>query len=485
MRCGTLTTMPRFLLAAALLVAAAACSTPTETASGPGADVRALTGARTKVVWVQGDGTDPYAAGDNLVLMALDTEDARGERTVLGERSSYMKPLLTPKGDRIVFSRRPTRPDGAEVFIVNWDGSGLRSLGKGFGFAVWQSPGDGREWVYVGTDNKPKEFDFATVSRFPIDDPKAREVVWNKSLVSADTFQLSADARFAGGLFPWPKAGVAELPNGALRTLGDGCWTAMSTVRGPLMWYFDGAHRNLTLVDIRTDKRWTVSINGVPGFGNDEVYHPRWTNHPRFLAMSGPYNLGGANQVRSGGKQSEIHLGRFSTDYGRVEAWVRVTRNGGGDSYPDVWIDRKQSPHQPAPSGPLGPAQAPTTPRASTGSGQGAGARAEKGRVVLEARLAKPGAVPTPQSIAPYRHALVVGVYDVIKVVEGTYADKTIVVAQWAIRDRQVLPGARKTARTQYRLTVERFDAHPELEGERVVSGTDTPKLPMFYEITK
>jgi hypothetical protein len=48
-----------------------------------------------------------------------------------------------------------------------------------------------------------------------------------------------------------------------------------------------------------------------------------------------------------------------------------------------------------------------------------------------------------------------------------------------------VLPGARKTAGTQYRLTVERFDAHPELEGERVISGTDTPKLPMFYEITK
>ena len=31
--------------------------------SGPGADVRALTGTRTRVVWVQGDGTDPLASG--------------------------------------------------------------------------------------------------------------------------------------------------------------------------------------------------------------------------------------------------------------------------------------------------------------------------------------------------------------------------------------------------------------------------------------
>ena len=155
--------------------------------------------------------------------------------------------------------------------------------------------------------------------RFPIDNPSAREVVWNKTLVSADTFQVSPDGRHAGGLFPWPEAGVAELPNGELHKLGEGCWTALTSVRGPVMWYFDGAHRNLTMVDIRSDKRWVVNINGVPGFGNDEVYHPRWTNHPRFLVMSGPYNLGGDNQVRSGGTQTEVWLGRFSADYSKED----------------------------------------------------------------------------------------------------------------------------------------------------------------------
>ncbi len=53
----------------------------------------------------------------------------------------------------------------------------------------------------------------------------------------------------------------------------------------------------------------------------------------------GPYNQGGRNQVRSGGKQVEIHLGRFSADFSKVEAWARVTNNSGGDSHPDVWID--------------------------------------------------------------------------------------------------------------------------------------------------
>ncbi len=51
--------------------------------TGTSAGVYALTGARARVVWVQGDGTDPYAAGNSLVLKGLDTEDGKGERVIL------------------------------------------------------------------------------------------------------------------------------------------------------------------------------------------------------------------------------------------------------------------------------------------------------------------------------------------------------------------------------------------------------------------
>jgi hypothetical protein len=246
------------------------------------------------------------------------------------------------------------------------------------------------------------------------------------------------------------------------------------------MWYFDGSHRNLTLVDIRSDKRWVVNINKVPGFGNDEVYHPRWTNHPRFLAMSGPYNLGGANQVRSGGAQTEVYLGRFSADYSKVEAWTRVTSNASGDSYPDVWIDRRGSPHQAAPAdGTLGTAAA-----SAAASSQQGPAQASAGRLVVKARLTKAGAIPTPQSIAPYQHALVVNTYEIVSVAEGSYTGKTLLVAQWAIRDRRVLASAHKTTGSVHTLTVERFDAHPELEGDRVISAGDAPDLPLYYEMS-
>lgn len=470
----------RAALLLAVVVAAAggsACSALSDSGTPPN-EVRAFTGAHARVVWVQGDGTDPYAAGRDLVLMGFDTDDGQGERVVLGERQSYVKPMLTPRGDRVVFSTSPVLDDGPQVFVVNWDGSGRRHLADGFALALWENPLDGSEWVYLGTDNE--EYNFATVSRFPISDPSAAELVWNQTLVSGDTFQVSADGRFAGGLFPWPEAGIAELPNRSWRKVGEGCWTALSTVRGPVFWYFDGAHRNLLMFDQRTENRWTIPINTAPGFDNPEVYHPRWTNHPRFLALSGPYDRGGDNQVRSGGTQAEIWLGRFSEDFSTVEGWVRVTHNEGGDSYPDVWIDRDRSPHAARASGPIGP---PPAPADRSGAAGVAGSPAAE-RVVVQGSLRHAGPVPSPQSILPYRNALVVSEYDVESVDEGAYVARTIRVAHWAIRDSKVLDGSRRTPGARVRLTVERYDAHPELEGERLITDLSASDLPLYYDVT-
>lgn len=452
-----------------LLLAGCGANSPT----GPGSELYALTGAPARAVWVQGDGTDPRAAGDQLILMGLDTQDGRGERTILTERRSYVKPMITPRGNRVIFSSR-VEPGPPETFIVNFDGSGLRKLAPGFALAVWENPVDESEWVYIGTDNI--KHDFKTVTRFPIDAPDKREPVWNASLVSMDTFQVSADGRFAGGLFPWPHAGIADLKKGTVTRLGDGCWPGLTRARGPLFWYFDGAHRNLTMVDVAAESRWMVNINSAPGFDGAEVYHPRWTNHPRFMTISGPYNQGGPNQARTGGPQVEVYLGRFSQDFARIEAWARVTNNSGGDTYPDVWLDADRSPHAKV-SGPIGPARAAATRTSATDPPPDAT------RLVVSVRLSQPGPVPSPESILPYRHALVVNDYEVVEVVAGTYPDKTMKIAQWAIREGRTLPDARKIAGAAFTLTVERYDAHRELEGERLIASGPPASSPLYYDI--
>jgi hypothetical protein len=461
---------PRGLVSLGLLLPLLAGCQSTPAREGRAAEVHELTGAHTRLVWVQGDGTDPYAMGAQLLLMGLDTDDGRGERLILEGRGSYVKPMLTPRGDRIVFSTHPDLGDSA-VHIVGFDGAGLRRFDRGFALAVWEDPADGGEWVYIGSDLQG--LGFATITRVRIDRPSQREQVWSGASVSYDTFQVSPDGRLAGGLFPWPAAGVADLTAGTWRQLGEGCWTALNDVGTPLFWYFDGAHRNLLLVDANRDRRWTVPINRAPGFQNPEVYHPRWARHPRFMVMSGPYDQGGANQVRSGGTQSEVWLGRFSADFTTIEAWARVTENTGGDSYPDIWIDRARSPHAQLASGRVGPSAAASVETHAAD------------RLVVDARVVNVGVVPTPESIAPYRNALVVNHYEIVNVLEGDTADRELVVAQWAIRDAQVLNESRKGVGQVHRLTLERYDAHPELEGERLIQGSEISNLPLYYEVSE
>jgi hypothetical protein len=103
-------------------------------------------------------------------------------------------------------------------------------------------------------------------------------------------------------------------------------------------------------------------------------------------------------------------------------------------------------------------------------------------RVVVDVQLTRPGPIPSPDAILPYRHALVVNDYEIVAVHEGTYGDTHMRIAQWAIRDGRVLSEARKVAGTRYRLTVEPYDTHPELEGERLITANDPAGRPMFYD---
>lgn len=428
--------------------------------------IKALTAVPTRVVWCQdaGDGSDAGAEGNQLRLMGFDTEDARGERAILSKLSNYAKPLLTPRGDRVVFSNRQEQ----KIYAVNWDGSGLRSVTDGFALAVWEDPQNSNVWVYAGTaiSNTPS---LRNVRRHLLDQASVSEPVWDKTLVDIDNFQLSADGRRSSGQFPWPACGILELPNGAAKKFGDGCWPSLASDNSYRLWIFDGAHRNLTLFDFVTGRRWVVNINRAPGIGGFEVYHPRWSSHPRFMTMTGPYTVGDRdNRIRGGGAGIEIYVGRFSPDFQKIERWVQVTHNTNADFFPDVWIASGRAAGVSVPPAPVAVLATSRQPIA---------------RLVLTARPVELARIPSPAAIAPYRQALVVNRYDVERIAEGRYAEKQIMVAHWAIRDGQVLPTAARDKTKTYRLVLELFDEHPELEGQRLIMDSDEFRLPLYYEI--
>jgi alginate O-acetyltransferase complex protein AlgJ len=428
--------------------------------------LRALTGTHARMVWVQAvdpTSTDTFGRSDKFRLMGIDTDDGRGVREILPGPLSCRKPLLTPDGQHIVFTDFPR----GRIGVVDWDGTNRRYVADGFATDVRTDPETGRTWVYAITGPITGEaFTGKPLIRFDLIRPEIRETIWDQTEVSLDNFQVSDDGRHAAGLFPWPRAGIADLRKGTWTQIGDGCWTSLAPDKSGVACFFDGAHRHWICEDPAAHATWKAPIYTAPGIGGFEVYHPRWGNHRQFFSMSGPYKSGdGDNRIGAAGRGVEIYAGRFSADLRRVERWVRITMDEQPDFFPDLWINPANPPafnqHD---------VEMPTV-QASVAAGP----------IVVDARLTAVTRAPILQSIAPYRQALVVYAYDIMKVYEGTDPGPRILVHHWALRSNRMVAPNTRVGET-VRLAVEPFDAHLELQGERVIQDMEAPGLPMFYE---
>jgi hypothetical protein len=444
------------------------------------AQIEAMTNSHTRVIWVRDikEGTDPFAQGTDLVLMGFDSRDGRGERAILESPANYSKPFITPRGDRIVYTDRSREA----VMIVNWDGTNQTMVVPGVAMAVWIDPSSGHEWLYVGTERTQDRVpSYHRIDRLRLDDWTVRELVWDQTPVSEDNFQLSVDGRFASGLFPWPDAGVATLPNSGRTILGQGCWVSLSPDDSHLFWIFDGAHRNLTIFKYGTNQRWQLPINQAPGVEGYEVYHPRWANHSRFMTMTGPYTVeGGGNKIRGGGTDVSIYIGRFSEDFRSIEAWVRLTGDQWADFYPDVWLETGLK---------TALTHASSTDQVMQNEGFGISEAQETminvaDRLLeIQARLVETSVIPTLEAIAPYDQALVANKYLVVEVIAGEYTPQEIMIAHWAIRDGKILNTAERAKGERYHLLLAPYEDRPELEGERLAMDSDEFMIPLFFDL--
>jgi len=321
------------------LIAALYILTCVNTAAGNSDPLEQLTNSHTRVVWIQeqGKGADTYGFGQNFKLMGYDSRDGKNERALLPDTENFYKPILTPDGKNVVVSSRTRH----EIYLVDFNTGKRKNLGKGVAVDVWKNQSTGKTWVYAvsGDGSENKYLTTHPLIRFPLKKPKKRQLIWKKTHLSWSNFDLSRDGKFAGGLFPWPHAGILIFEENIWKKYGKGCWTALSPDNSAILWVFDGLHRNLNFVNPFTAQFWTTNINNGPGIEGFEVYHPRWSNHVRFLTMTGPYVEGeGGNKINGGGEKVEIHVGKFSADLKSVESWVQVTHNSLADFYPDVWL---------------------------------------------------------------------------------------------------------------------------------------------------
>ncbi len=644
-------------------------------------------GKHARLVWVQdhGTGADTFARGNDLMLYGYDSKDGRGERPLVPVTGNFFKPLFTPDGTHVIVSNIKTR----QMYLVEWETGSVKELGSGIAVAIWQDPKPSlflrktTTWVYCffGPEPANRYKTAQPLYRFPLGQPENKELVWNKTQLTWNSIQLSRDGQVLGGLFPWPDGGVLWMKDTRWQRFGRGCWTSLSPDNSKLLWIFDGLHRNVQIYDVVGGDNWKVNINGAPGIDGYEVYHPRWSNHPRYFVITGPYVKGdGGNKLTGGGEAVEIYIGRFDEQARKVEGWIKATNNSRADFYPDLWLDGggesrladsvarqkdgavskswpvdrdrlvfvwenmkaanqlgEQSPvgffqcnielrgkalhtskFQLATAGGWGdtgdagkkigqaltrsgkagvefaltPADNqkgtimsfasgvrtqilfeqdrdrlvvndPEREKTATWSkifesgkkqhlvlsydgvklelfknGRSAGVRpfsidlvtaaidtfvigdqagdwqgileniavyteplspeaiAKNSQVVseniadrsgedvivAEARLVDVTEIPTPDSIGAYRRALVVNIYSVDKVLEGRYEKDRILVAEWAVLDREIIKEYIFPAKPE-QLVLEKFDHHPELEGERQMMDVFEPDLEMYYRL--
>lgn len=370
---GSLTAIPRIspatptvpkppihrLLLAPLLLLPAACDPEIDSALPPQPEILAteplsrrleeFVGGHAKLVWTKqlsGDRPDSSAVDDHLELWGLDTRDGRGARRILDDQDNYARPLVSPSGDHIVFTHKGIyKKPGSDlrhfepsVFRIDWDGEHLEKLATGYAVDVWRDPATSVEWVYV-TDLLPTDkgtLYASRLERFKLLDPGDRELVYDGTQLGVENIQLSRDGKRASGLFPWPDAGLMNLEDRTHRRLQRGCWPSMAPDDSHLAWVFDGSHKNLHVFTEDARDTWPVAVDGAPGVDGREVYHPRWSNHVRFFAITGPYI--GETLGQSKAATVEIHLGRFSPDIRSVESWLQVTDDELADHFPDLWV---------------------------------------------------------------------------------------------------------------------------------------------------
>jgi hypothetical protein len=314
-------------------------------------------GKRVRLAWVESvdwKNPDHFTRGKYLRLAGFDSKD--GYVRFTPETGTYSRPIITPDGQSIVYTMNPTSPKGGRVnwsptmHLRSWDGKIQQDLGDGYALDAIQDPITKEMYIYAlsGLSSHTQlALDGDEVVRFPLSHPSNREVVWSQTRITTDNMQVSRNGQYFGAQFPWPDAGWGNLATGGHHILAKGCWTSFAPDNSYLFWLYQGSHKILKMFDPVAKTSWSVSVADTAGFKNQPTYHPRWSNHPRFLTLSGPYPPEKKTKAAKSTKQekqkrgvvAEIYLGRFSAKMDAVERWVRVTMDTVDDVYPDAWIE--------------------------------------------------------------------------------------------------------------------------------------------------
>jgi hypothetical protein len=283
------------------------------------AQIRKLTGAHTRLVWVRspngtGDkfGPRPGASGP-YVVVGFDT-DAGGERIIVPQPGDWNHPLITPSGSRVIFS-----DISRNIYIVDWDGRNLKKLMQGdMAVAVAEDP-PGTEWVYVAQGTAQPE-GCKAIHRFQIEHPDKEEVVWDKT-PSIDKWEITRDGKNGASRFPGTPGSVT-LPNGELKTVAPyGCVPGISSDLSTVIHEITVSHGGIYLYNRDGSNRRQIIFGDGPkeiGLNHDECWWASFVRYEsRWITFCGPYQ-------RRGGAPGNVYFCQLNDKKDAFTNWIRV-----------------------------------------------------------------------------------------------------------------------------------------------------------------
>ncbi len=371
-----------------LLVTAAAglvCSCGEKKSAGPTTDVKVSPapepgrdwtkefetvspGRRVRMVWTQhaaANAADTSAAGNDLLLVGIDSADGRGIRLIQPEKRNYRKPLMRADGAGVIFTDVAAGP---KMFLCAFEGGPLRELGVGMALQVWRDPAAETEWIFAAEALEPmfpggekRE----RIVRFQTEKPEEREVMWAQTPVLPDNFQVSRDGLRAVAVLSPPAMAVLNFQDSTWKELGSGIWPGLAPDDSYVSWMLNLERGALEMRVPNKAEPWSIPVAQAAGFAAGSLpWHLRWSNSPNVIAFSGPFTKAPTDPAfkdSEDGCGAEIFIARLSAGADGLQSVLQVTRNDRGDGYPDVWVEGPpvdtlaQFPQQPKEEAPVEP----------------------------------------------------------------------------------------------------------------------------------
>ena len=106
-------------------------------------------------------------------------------------------------------------------------------------------------------------------------------------------------------------------------------------------------------------------------------------------------------------------------------------------------------------------------------------------RKIVKAEMLQKAESPPPDAITPYRRALVVNRYKIKEARDSQLVNQTVQVAEWALLDAKI-PSTYAEAKPGkvLELNLEPYEAHPQLESERLASDVPSLEEDLYYSVS-